>query len=244
MAVMRSKMRPLESTTVSAMRSTLRELAKVEIAEREYFGTYRSEEIVEHVDGKTRLGKSWSDAPGIGDVMGLKPACYLCLVIACVKRAAGNGKDSSQSVDAVAGSLSPCVIPLHLFVGVKEPSEAVFGLVGDAKFGGEAGGGALGGGGRVVELVREIGSELTEGDELFGLLVHAGEVADAIQEQSDAALADGWDGAEHLGKEILMDVEHPDGADAAAVCSPGLHAGVGQFSGESGGAADETGHRA
>ena len=73
----------------------------------------------------------------------------------------------------------------------------------------EAGGGALRGGGGVVELVREIGGEFAEGGELFRLLLHARDLADAVEQDGDAALRHGGDGGEHLGKERLVDVERP-----------------------------------
>jgi hypothetical protein len=71
------------------------------------------------------------------------------------------------------------------------------------------------------------------------LLVHAGEVAGTVEEQSDYALADGRNGLQHRGKEILMDVEDPEVADGVAVCAPTLHAGVRKLSGELRSAADE-----
>src|SRR5260370_8196198 len=195
----------------------------------------------EQADRQTGCGEGGRDVPGGWDAVGVELAYKFGLVIACFEWAPGDGEDTGGGGDMVAGALGPGMIAAELFVGLEESAEAVFGLVGVAEFGGEAGGGALGGGGRIIELVREIGGELAEGEELFGLLVHAREVADAIEQEGDAALADGGDDEEHRGEEILMNVGHPAGANAAAVGSPRLHAGVGQLSGERGGPADEVG---
>lgn len=126
---------------------------------------------------------------------------------------------------------------------MEEAAEAVLFFVGTAEFGGEADGGALGSRGGIVELVGEVGGELSECEKLFGLLVHTGEVAGAIEEESYNALTDGWDGLQHRGKEILMEIENPEIADGITICSPALHAGVRKFSGKLCGTANEEGDR-
>src|SRR5260370_21348962 len=186
----------------------------------------------EQADRQTGCGEGGRDVPGGWDAVGVELAQKFGFVIAWFEWAPGDGEDTGGGGDMVAGAPDPGMIAAQFFVGLEASAEAVCGVVGLREFGGEAGGGALGGGGRIIELVREIGGELAEGEELFGLLVHAGEVADAIEQEGDAALADGGDGEEHRGEEILMDVEYPDGAYGAAVGAPGLHAGAGQLSGE------------
>ena len=48
--------------------------------------------------------------------------------------------------------------------------------------------------------MREVGGELAERGELFGLLLHAGDLADAVKQDGDAALAHGGDGEEQSGE--------------------------------------------
>ena len=103
----------------------------------------------------------------------------------------------------------------------------------------EAGGGALGGGGGVVELVGEVGGELAEGGEFFRLQLHAGDFADAVEQDGDAALRHGGDGGEHLRELGFGDVERPGVADAVAVAAVALHARVGKQAGELADAGDE-----
>ena len=115
----------------------------------------------------------------------------------------------------------------------------MFGFVGVAEVGEDAGGGALGRRGRVVELVGEIAGEFAEGERFLRLLVHAGEVADAVEEERDATLPDGRNGDEHCREEVLVDVEYPDGTGAEGCSAPGLHAGVGELAGDESSAAHE-----
>jgi hypothetical protein len=89
--------------------------------------------------------------------------------------------------------------------------------------------------------VGEVGGELAEGGELLGLHLDAGDLADAIEQDGDAALAHGGDGGEHLREFFLGDVERPDVADGVAVAAVALHAGVGQDAGELADAGDEEG---
>ena len=92
--------------------------------------------------------------------------------------------------------------------------------------------------------MREVGGEFAESGELFGLLLHAGDFADAVEQDGDAALAHGGDGEEQSGEEVLMEIERPGLADGEAIAAVGLHAGVGEFAGHLSGAADEEGHGA
>ena len=85
----------------------------------------------------------------------------------------------------------------------------------------------------------EIGGELAESVEFFRLLLDAGDFADAVQQNGDAALGHGWDGGEHLGEERVGDIERPDGADCEAFAAVVLHAREGKLAGHGAGAADE-----
>ena len=101
----------------------------------------------------------------------------------------------------------------------------------------------MGRGGRVIELVGEIGGKLAERGELFCLELHAGELADSVQQDGDATLAHGGDGGQQLGEAGFGDVDGPDGANGVAVAAVALHPREGQFAGELAGAADEDGDR-
>ena len=70
--------------------------------------------------------------------------------------------------------------------------EAVFAV--GAELHDEAGGGALGGGCGIVELVGQIAGELAEGGELFSLLLDAGDFAHAVKQGGDDALGHGGNG--------------------------------------------------
>ena len=74
MALMRSKMRTVESTTVSAMRSTRRERGDGGEGDGKNFGTSDGGELVEQVDGEVGLRERGGDGPGLGNVVGVEPA--------------------------------------------------------------------------------------------------------------------------------------------------------------------------
>ena len=73
----------------------------------------------------------------------------------------------------------------------------------------QAGGGALGGGGGIVELVGQVAGQLAQGGELFGLLLDAGHLAHAVEQRGDDALRHGRDGPEHLGNSDLWNGQRP-----------------------------------
>ena len=110
-----------------------------------------------------------------------------------------------------------------------------------AQFPEEAGGGALGGRGGVVELMGEVGGELAERGELLGLHLHAGDFADTVEQDGDAALSHRGNRGEHVGELLFGDVERPGVADAVAVSAVALHTGVGEKTGELSEAGDEEG---
>ncbi len=87
----------------------------------------------------------------------------------------------------------------------------------------------------------EVGGELAEGGQLFGLHLNAGDFADAVEQDGDAALRHGRDGGQHLGKQFSGDVERPDLADGVAGAAVAFHAGVGQQAGDLAHAGDEEG---
>ncbi len=242
MARMRSKMRTVESTTVSAMRSTRRELAKVARATGRTSAVAMVGQVVELVGGDGGFGERGGDGPGFGDVVGLEPAG--------AGRSRGRSRRGDRWRRRRGWRSRPCVLRVReiqarywrrLGVGETEVAETILLVAVLAQLGEEAGGGALGGGGGVVELVGEVGGELAEGGELLGLLLHAGDLADAVEQGGDAALRHRRDGGEHLGEEGLVEVERPGGADGEAVSAVGLHAGEGKLAGHLAGAADQEG---
>jgi hypothetical protein len=88
----------------------------------------------------------------------------------------------------------------------------------------QAGGSALGGGGRVVELVGKVSGELAERGEFLGLLLDAGYLAYAVEQCGDHALGHGGDGLKHL-REVGFGVEQrPDRRDSEALAAVGFHA--------------------
>ena len=108
----------------------------------------------------------------------------------------------------------------------------------------QAGGGALCGGGGIVELVRQIAGELAEGGKLFRLLLDARDLADAVEERGDDSLGHGGNGREHLREERAVDEQRPHGRDGESLAAVALHAREGQHAGHLSGAADEERHRA
>ena len=74
-------------------------------------------------------------------------------------------------------------MPSNLFLSEAEIDEleAVVAIGGECA--GQAGGGALRGGGGVVELVGKVAGELAQGGELFSLLLDAGDFADTVEER-------------------------------------------------------------
>jgi hypothetical protein len=126
-----------------------------------------------------------------------------------------------------------------LLFGEAEIAEAVLVIAVLAELAEERGCGSLGGGGGVIEFVGEIGSEFAEGGEFFGLLLHAGDLADAVEQDGDAALSHGGDGSEHVGEELFREGESPCGTDGEAVSSPGFHSGERKFSSHLASATDE-----
>ncbi len=120
--------------------------------------------------------------------------------------------------------------------------EAVFAV--GCERAGEAGGGALRGGGRVVEFVGQVAGEFTERGELFSLLLDAGYFAHAVEQRGDYALGHGRDGLKHLRKDGLGNDERPDRRDGEALPAVGLHAREGEYAGHLSCAADEQGHGA
>ncbi len=108
------------------------------------------------------------------------------------------------AVGAAQDFLFPGFDAVNLLVGEAEVDEleAVFAI--GAQLHDEAGGGALRGGGGVVELVGQIAGELAESGELFSLLLDAGDFADAIEQRGDDALRHGGNGLEHLREDVSL----------------------------------------
>src|SRR5258708_39164701 len=100
-----------------------------------------------------------------------------------------------------------------LGVGETEAADAILLIARLAQLREEAGGGALRGGGRVVELVGEVRGQLAQGGQLLRLLLHARDLAYAVKQYRDAALGHRGDRGEHLGEGVLVDIETPDGAN-------------------------------
>ena len=144
------------------------------------------------------FGERGGDGPGIRDVVGLEPLEQGGLAVALGEGIVGGVGAAGVVGHRAAGARDPGAVLGRLGVGETEVAEAVFEVAVLAQFGEEAGGGALGGGGWVVELVGEVAGELAEGGELFGLLLHAGDLADAVEQGGDAALRHGRDGGEHV----------------------------------------------
>ncbi len=92
----------------------------------------------------------------------------------------------------------------------------------------EAGGRALRRRGGIVQLVGQVAGQLAQSIQLLGLLLQAGHLADAIEQDGDAALRHGGDGRQHLGKHFAIDLQAPDVGGGKAVAAEGLHAGEGQ----------------
>ena len=92
--------------------------------------------------------------------------------------------------------------------------------------------------------MREVGSKLAERGELLGLLLQTRDLANAIEQGRDATLPHGRNGDQHLGEEVLVDVECPRGAHRVTVPAVSLHARVGEFAGHLAGAANEECDRA
>ena len=63
----------------------------------------------------------------------------------------------------------------------------------------------------------EVRGQFAESGELFRLLLHAGDLADAVEEDGDAALRHGWNGGEHVGEHLHGDVDGPERANGVAV---------------------------
>src|SRR5271155_5337213 len=61
--------------------------------------------------------------------------------------------------------------------------------------------------------MRKITGQLAEGVELFALLFEAGYLADAIEQHGDAALSHRRQRAQHLGKDLPVEIESPGVGD-------------------------------
>src|ERR1700733_5864567 len=127
--------------------------------------------------------------------------------------------------------LHPRSIACDLLLGKTEIAEAIFLFTVLAQFAEEAGGAALGRGGRVVQLMAEVRGEFAEGVEFFRLLLNAGDLADPIEQHGDAALAHGGDGGEHLGEQSVGNVERPDRTETEALTAIVLHTREGKLAG-------------
>ena len=92
MAEMRSKMRTVELTTVSAMRSTRRELEKAAAETARASGRDDGGELVEVRRGSWAISAmTRGDGPGLGDAVGLEPARKMLFAVAEVERACRAG---------------------------------------------------------------------------------------------------------------------------------------------------------
>src|ERR1017187_6096953 len=78
-----------------------------------------------------------------------------------------------------------------------------------AQLGNQAGGCALGRGGRVVQFVRQIAGKLAQSVEFFGLLLNAGNFAHAVKQGGDYPLAHGWNSLQHLRENRLGNQQGP-----------------------------------
>ena len=111
-----------------------------------------------------------------------------------------------------------------------------------AQFSDQARGGALGRGGRIVQLVSQVAGQLAQGGELLGLLLDAGHLADPVEEHRDHPLGHGGDGLEHLREERFGNEQRPHIGDGKSLAAGSLHARERQQAGYLTGAADEQGH--
>ena len=130
---------------------------------------------------------------------------------------------------AGTGARDPGAVLRCLRIGQTEIAETILLVAVLAQLGEEAGGGALGRGGWIVQLVREVCGELAQGGELLGLLLHAGYFAGAVQQHGDAALRHRRDCSQHLGEDALVNIETPHRADGIAVATIALHAREGEL---------------
>ncbi len=88
----------------------------------------------------------------------------------------------------------------------------------------------------------QVAGQLAEGGELFGLLLDACDLADAVNEGGNHALGHGGNGLEHLGEQRLVNEQRRDRGDGKSLAAGGLHARKGQQAGDLTGASDEQGH--
>ncbi len=138
----------------------------------------------------------------------------------------------------------PCLDSADLILGEAEADESVAAFVDGAQLGKDATCGSLGGRGRVIELVGEVGGELAQCAEFFALLLDAGNFANAVEEGGDDALAEGGDGGQHLRKYGFVKDEAPTLLCGESLASVTGHARVGEQAGHLAAAADEEGHGA
>uniref|UniRef100_E6QI92 Uncharacterized protein n=1 Tax=mine drainage metagenome TaxID=410659 RepID=E6QI92_9ZZZZ len=131
----------------------------------------------------------------------------------------------------------------NLVCGEAEGDETIARIAVAAQLGEDAAGGALRGGGWVVQLVGEIAGELAEGGEFFALLLDASDLADAVEEGVDGALAERGDGLHHLREHGFVEQERPDRLDGEALATVACHAGKRQEAGHLSCASDEERHR-
>ena len=181
-------------------------------------------ELFELIDGDEVFGERGGGVPGLGDVVGVEPAGERLFAVGLGEQAVVNVAVDGDVGHASANALDPILVEGGLLFGEAEGAELVLLVSVLAELSVEGGGGALGGGCGVVELMGEVSGELAEGGELLGLLLHAGDFADAVEEDVDAALAHGRDGCEHVVEKRFVDVEDPDGSYGVSVASVALHA--------------------
>ena len=86
----------------------------------------------------------------------------------------------------------------NLFVGKAEVYQLESILAIRTQFHDETRGCTLRRGRRVIQFMREVTGELAEGVELFGLLLDACYLSDAIEERGHHPLLHGWNGSQHL----------------------------------------------
>ncbi len=150
-ALMRSKMRTVESTTVSARRSTRRERETVARATGSTSGRVTVASSSSRSRGRLVSESAGAMFHGSGTLWAVKPVDDSCLAIG--SQPAGFVASVSVRGHTCAGVLHPGAVALDLLIGETEVAEAVLLFAVLAQLAEEAGGAALSGRGGVVQLV-------------------------------------------------------------------------------------------
>ena len=237
MARMRSKMRAVESSMASAMRSARTEDANCDSTMERESALRNFAQRIELLCRYAQLGKFRRNLPCLLDAVISQPGLQACLrCAACCDRI---GRVLPRACSRMLSCQSPHLEQV-LFVETKTAEFELL-LAVDAQLIEQARGSSLRSRCGIVHLVGKISGQLAEGVELFGLLLEAGDFADAIEQNGDAALPHRGHRAKHLGKHLAVEIERPDIGDDVSVSAVGLHAREGKQAGDLAGAANEEG---